>query len=269
MKKCRIKKTCQGCGELFEVIPSIAHLRKNCSRECKGKSLVPSLPDITDRQMEIIVGSLLGDAHLDRPKKETHNSRFQKGQKVAMQEYQQNLYDELQPYSNSLKIYEKNRNLKEKIYIEQTILYHTCCHPIFSKLRTDWYTEERKILPISLQITPLTLAYWFCDDGYIGKNNNNAFICTHNFSKNEVERLTDLMKKNLKLEARAVKSKIAKNKTIQYMIYIGSKEYDYFLDIIRPHIPWACLQYKMLKFEKKFKHKKKLHSDLNQSVGQI
>jgi len=256
MKKCKIQKACQFCGKIFEIKPSEFHLRKNCSRECKSKGLVPCLPEINDRQMEIIVGSLLGDAHLDRPKKETHNSRFQKGQKMAMQEYQQSLHDELQPYSNSLKMYEKNRSLKGKNYVEQTMLYHTCCHPIFTKLRNQWYVKEKKILPEKLNITPLTLAYWFCDDGYIGKS-NNAFICTHNFSKIEVERLVGLIKKDLKLDTRPVPSRKNKNNQIQYVIYIGSIDYDCFIDIIQPHIPWNCLQYKLLKFEKKFKHKKK------------
>jgi hypothetical protein len=251
MKKCRINKLCEFCGEEFSVTPSSAKLRKHCSRQCHYNNRTINLPVWTDRQIEIINGSLLGDAHLECPQKKTHNSRFRKGQKHYNREYQDALFNELSPHSLSIKTYTKQRHIKDYHFIEIEDVVYTHTHPMFTKLRDKWYTNDLKVVPQDLKITALTLSYWFCDDGYIG--DNTATLCTHGFTQDEVEFLSHLLKRDLLLTNHPRKDKKSEGGLSQYVLYIGSKHHEQFIETVKPNIPWGCMKHKLLIKEKKWK----------------
>lgn len=259
MKANRVTKHCEFCGEEFKVVASVSHLRKHCSRKCHFSNRTPHLPELSARQLEIITGSLLGDAHLERPRKSTHHSRFRKGQKPEHRAYQESLFEEIKPYSKTLKDYKKKRVKKVEFKTDkdevETVCY-TCSHPVFSAMRDQWYLDEKKIVPMGTVITPLVLAYWFCDDGYVSKGNNNAFICTHSFSLHEVERLSNTMKACLDLNFEPRQGKIGKDGEAQHLLYLGSRDYPSLLEMIKPYVTWDCMKHKLAFSVKKWNWKK-------------
>ena len=252
--KPKIKKTCEICGGEFFVIPSIAHLRKHCSRKCHYSNRTPKLPSLTDRQNQILVGSLLGDGHLEFARKNTHNSRFRKGQKHQFQAYQESLFSELNPYSKTIKNYiKKPRRIgkQTKLYVENETLVYTCSHPVFSELRKKWYIDHKKIVPKDIIITPIVLAYWFCDDGCRG--DNHATLYTQGFSKEENEMLSLYLERDTGIKATVIKARVGLDGVDQYALYIGSEQYEKFVELIACHIPWDCLQYKLIVSKKLWK----------------
>jgi hypothetical protein len=247
-----MEKICETCGKTFFVTPSIAELRKNCSRECHYKGRSPQLPPLNDRQQSILLGSLLGDGHLEVPQKITHNSRFRKSQKIDNYDYQHSLFLELGDYARSIKQYSKKRMLNKKVYTEKEWTVYSASHPSFTELRNKWYREE-KIVPEDIKLTPLALAYWFCDDGYIGGKENNATICTHSFTKTEVEMLSSFLQRDLEIKSSVRRDRVGSDGEEQYVIYIGSNQYEHFLNIITEHVPWSCMSHKLTYTQKQWK----------------
>lgn len=118
---------------------------------------------ITERQMEIICGSLLGDGTMWKTRNENQVSYF--SATTTKKDYAEWEYAELQNLCTR-PILTRERERKGT----RTIAYevNTASHPIFRNLRQAWYPEGKKIVPedVSTWLTPLTLAVWYMDDGY-------------------------------------------------------------------------------------------------------
>lgn len=65
-----------------------------------------------------------------------------------------------------------------------------------------WYPDGKKIVPASLELTPTTMAHWFCDDGSIRTKNDRSGgkyqslvlkLSTNGFQKHDVEFLHSLL----------------------------------------------------------------------------
>jgi hypothetical protein len=53
-----------------------------------------------------------------------------------------------------------------------------------------WYPQQNKVVPIDIKFTPLTLAVWFADDGYMRCTNSHRLqvkFSTHGFDLPSVE----------------------------------------------------------------------------------
>ena len=207
------------------------------------KDRLSNYPNITERQMEIIIGSLLGDGYI--VKQQVGNCRFGKKQRIDRVEYIQWLHKELMPYSRkvtkeiSSRPVRRNGRIfheKENGFLESCCL-KTCNHPTFNKLRDKWYNKKIKVIPSDIKLTPLSLAVWFCDDGTLNKNEYRAVLCTDSFNTDEIERLREL------LFEFDIKCNIY-NSTKRLHIE-RKKDVDNLLDIIKPYITWDCFKYKI------------------------
>lgn len=245
------------------------NLRKNIQ--------INNLPILTEHQTEIINGSLLGDGSI----KFTHgHCCFRKSQSIVNLEYLQDLSSNLEPYSNKSlyqflrpniihnncgKIigYDISKHFK---YCE----YYSICHKVFDLFGDKWYKKNQqnefifenkhriKIVPKNLNLTPLTLAIWFCDDGTNWDKHGRATFCTNGFNKECVDFLSKQLFDKFNLENNVF------FQTTGYVIRIRRKSYIDFIDIIKPFITWECLQYKVKTslyvapkfFKKPYHHKK-------------
>lgn len=61
-------------------------------------------------------------------------------------------------------------------------------------LYTRWYPNNKKIIPPNLKITPNVLLHWYIGDGSLGTN--NFYLSTQSFTKLEVEKLVELLKRD-------------------------------------------------------------------------
>ena len=69
-----------------------------------------------------------------------------------------------------------------------------------------------KFVPLNIEelLTPLGLAHWIMGDGYY--SDNCTFICTDNFTKQDVERLTKILGNKFGIKATLKRCFASKNK---------------------------------------------------------
>lgn len=244
---------------LFDIINNKSWRQIERPSTLLKKEQISILPQLTIKQQEIITGSLLGDGFLHKPDKQ--NSNFRKNQSAINLEYLLWHIKELHPYSklNLIKgknygiIHNEYRNIIDRNYniIHYYYEYRSINHSIFNELEKIWYLRDNngeyifnkkgwriKCIPQKINLTPLTMAIWFCDDGSNSPRNRLARFCTDNFQKDEVQKLVENIRDTFNVSCNLCLS----NKKPE--IYIQAKSYIDFINIIKPHINFKCLLYK-------------------------
>jgi len=249
--------TCENCGQEFS--KAKCFLKGNhvfCRPECysqwqaKGGDLIDLSP-LTPKQIEIITGSLLGDGFLVKtyPEKRHLNSGFGKRQKKGREDYLYWHQEELLPYSRLKLDYASNPKpikIGDKIgrhesEICESRVYTTYRHHIFTEMRQLWYPDGKKLVPRHIQLTPLTVTVWFCDDGSnTSSRHRSAVFCTNCFTLDDVEFLiAGLSSLNIKSYPQP------KGKDGQYEIKVRACSYKDLIDMITPYVTWPSMQHKI------------------------
>lgn len=236
---------------------------KNCERPNNIRDLInrqhpgrpcKRLPPFTKLQEDIIIGSLLGDGTLHKPKpseNETinrNNSNFSKLQIYTKKSYLDWHFQYLNEYSSKLspifskeKLVGKNkdgtikRNSVPK-YLSAYI-YQTFYHPNFTELRNKWYPNNKKIVPLDLELNPQRIAIWFFDDGSNNYKQRSATLCTNAFTLEEVEFLSEKLNE-FELFPTII---MQKNRPV---LKFHKSSYDNLIAIIKPYMLWDCFAYK-------------------------
>lgn len=136
-------------------------------------------PDFTERQKDIIVGSLMGDGCLQRQNKTSHITLRMISNNYL--EWIDNIFGCL---STGVKMYltakesaKKNRdrgfrpNAKEENYNNMYRL-NTRQHPFLNNFNS-WYETGKKVWPEDIELTPTTLLHFYVQDGTLQNSNNN------------------------------------------------------------------------------------------------
>lgn len=132
-------------------------------------------PDITDRQEEVLVGALLGDATLIRNGKNCavrlHNTNV---------EFLEWFSSELEGIVYDVKMVDESGDteiLGVKCSQKDQYIIQTCTHPHFNKFRS-WYESGQKRFPDG-EISPLATKVWYCCDGSNHASSNNVRISVY------------------------------------------------------------------------------------------
>lgn len=158
----RIQKTCLNCGVTFLVHPYRKDTAKYCSYRCCWQSKKgvhfsletefkrESYPDVNEKQIELIVGTILGDGYLDTKPK---YPRLQ----VAHSDNQKKYFDWKLSILNNLLT-------SKPLYCKNTNSWSICTitHPIFAQVKKMFKNGITKELLDSL--TLFSIAVWFMDD---------------------------------------------------------------------------------------------------------
>jgi hypothetical protein len=88
----------------------------------------------------------------------------------------------------------------------QQYAFNTRSLPILTELHNNWYVwsieldKFIKVLPLNINevLTPIGLAIWIMDDGYLNKG---VILCTDNFTNEEVKRLIEVLELNFNLKS--------------------------------------------------------------------
>lgn len=185
---------------------------------------------LTNRQEQIIIGSILGDGHLEL---NGRNVRLRVDHSQRQKEYLFWKYRELRDICPSepriVKIlpHYKTKKVYERWH------FSTFSSADLNRFRETFYISRRKIIPICIkQILkdPLSLAVWFMDDGY-KRNDCNAFrLHTDCYSLDEQKLLQNCLKENF-----CIGSSLHK-KGDTWNIYIPSAQSERFRQVIGPFI---------------------------------
>ena len=183
----------------------------------------------SSRERDIILGTILGDAHLYSMKTD---ARLEIGHSEKQKEYVLYKYGELKRFVGAqphrVKIFDPRY---QKTYVQWR--FKTKASPLLTEFHRYFYRETKKIIPkdiASILTSPLSLAIWFMDDG--GRRNDcyGLFLNTLSFTKDEHEVLRKCLKQNFSLDTRL--------HWIQdgYRIYIPSSNAKHFCELVDPFI---------------------------------
>jgi len=164
--------------------------------------------ELTDKEKEFIVGTMLGDGHI------RWRDQHTKSYPCLMLEQSADKID----YVNWLKLkisnweFNPNKPLKQtrKINKKTNKISHsypiqTICHPVFIEFYNAFYNGNININFINKYFTKFSLAVWFMDDGTKSKN-KNIIICSHDFTEEENKQLSQMIKNKFNIDSKVLKS---------------------------------------------------------------
>ncbi len=191
-------------------------------------------------QLDVIIGSLLGDARLECRSKgirASYTARFRVHHGDKQKEYvwwkYKILKDLVSCEPREISCINKKRNLNEVSWYFHTksLKNFGIIHEIFYKNKVKKFPTE--ILPI---FSDQMLAVWYMDDG--SNNHGNVTLSTHSFSLEDQKIIVDFLEKKYQMHPTIVKDRN------QWKISIGRYDYNHFLSIVTPFIPKA-MSYKI------------------------
>jgi hypothetical protein len=160
---------CPGCGRRFESLGQHWRFSQDC------------VPTLTERQHEIITGSMMGDGTVIRTKEGT---RPMFKIRVIKREYIEKIKKEFGVMMTKVRYVnaENNNGSTEDLYCVQT--------RSLSELERyrKWYSSGQKVWPDDISLTPTVLRHWYCQDGHLrswGRGRPQSDIALDNERGNE------------------------------------------------------------------------------------
>ncbi len=165
----------------------------------RGKS--ESMINITKRQKDILVGTLLGDGCLEINGK---NARLRIDHSLAQKQLTDWIFSEFEGWVSkkpSVSYQYDSRTKKQYSHYR----FSTISNPVFNKFYKTYYFSKKKIVPKNIKDllkNPLSLAIWYMDDGFRRRDCNGLYLCTSAFTNEEHLLLLETLKINFDFDAR-------------------------------------------------------------------
>ena len=184
---------------------------------------------ISSRERNIIIGTILGDAHIAMLKTE---ARLEITHSEKQKEYVLWKHAELKRLTASeprmVKIEDSRYGKTYRQWRFRTGARRWCSH-----MHQIFYRDKVKVVPenISTVLTsPLSLAVWFMDDGGRRNDSYGLFLNTLSFTLPEHALLQSCLASNFSLETRV--------HWVQdgYRLYVPSKCAKHFCELVYPHV---------------------------------
>ena len=170
---------CPNCGEEYARLGT--HWAFNSSHR----------PELTQKQLEITTGLLMGDGWIDPNGKNFYLLTSMISPNYL--EYLDNIFGCLgtgvRLEKTAAESAKRNRdsgfrpNAKEENYSD-LYTFQTRSHPKFNEFR-DWYATGEKVWPENIELTPTVLKHWYVGDGHYDDKNTNNYISIGMY--NEIE----------------------------------------------------------------------------------
>src|SRR3989338_3693380 len=191
---------------------------------------------LSQRQREILIGTLLGDAHLE---KNGQYSRLRVDHYEKHKDYIYWLANEFLLFSlEPRQVFDFDKR-NSKTYSRWH--FSTRSLPIFDEFREMFYLNGKKIVPksISKLLTPLSLAIWYMDDGFRRKDSKGFYLCTSSYALEEQNVLQTVLEDSFGLRTRI------HHQHELMRIFIPSAFADRFSSTIKPFV-LPIFSYKLL-----------------------
>ena len=186
---------------------------------------------LPDNIKDILVGILLGDAHIAQ-RSVTSNSRLVYAQTaISHKNYFNLVFDHFKPFCvknyipQHRKILDKRTN---KIYY--SMCFTTMQLHCFNTFKEMFYSSNTKKVPYNIYdlLTSRGLAFWIMDDG--SRHGLGLHISVYSFSSKDVYKLIYVLNKKFNL-----KCSIHYNRDDKPRIYIFKESLNNLIQIVRPY----------------------------------
>lgn len=192
-----------------------------------NKEIIP-----TNRQLSIIIGSLLGDASL---RKSHLTASFSCMHGIKQKEYCEWKFNELQSLNARFSIHKRTTPDKRNNICYEDATISTLSNPFLNSYYTFLYKDGKKHITkeILQHFNELSLAVMFMDDG--SRIKKTIIIATNCFSIPELKMFNNFCKKKFKLNFTIDK---------RNMLYLPTKYMNHFKELVLPYIH-PTLMYKI------------------------
>lgn len=181
---------------------------------------------LSNLQRQVLLGTLLGDAHLER------NGRFVRlkiDHSIKQQDYVWWKYDILKNIVPKppviIDVYDQRT---KKVY--QHCRFATKTLQALEEFYDLFYLNKKKILPLNIKqllVSPLSLAVWYMDDGACRTDCNALRLHTNSFDLSEQKVLQQVFLENFN-----IKTNIHKAGGNTYVLYVPSKQAKIFCNLV-------------------------------------
>lgn len=176
------------------------------------------------KQRELIAGMMLGDSQIKKHQAQLHVCQTTHEYVTLKRLALNNFVCQHGRESEGTACGEYTRKPRSWFYLKT--------EPWVKRERQRWYKDNKRIIPDDVELTPLTLAVWYMDDGTV-RGGSGVQLCTDRYSAEDVEKLI------VKLNALGIVSRRAGKgaRSIKYpRILITSKGFHAFIDKIGPYV---------------------------------
>jgi hypothetical protein len=200
----------------------------------KDLNLYKTSLTLSQKQHEIIKGTILGDGNLIQGGKYSH-LRFEQKNK----DYLFHLYDIFKDWTRTAPI---ERRQKRLVTSEFTYSWYcaTISHPQIQTYRELFYPNGKKILTATtidfILSSPAVLAYWYMDDGTKHCYGYRILTCGFSLEENNLLAKALLVKFDLKVNIHKQRS--------YYLLYITAGSKNRFKELVEPYIV-PSMRYKL------------------------
>jgi len=183
---------------------------------------------LTEKQMSIVIGSILGDAYV--AKKGKICFEHSEGQKNYLLWKYRELENVAYPKVGRVERFDRRTG-------KTTVSYRFFLRQFFRPLREWFYPTGTKVLPreIDKWLTPLAVSVWYMDDGSLERG-KSPLLATESYSVDELNNMVSLLQKKYGLEC-LVSAK--KNR-----LRIRSNSRAEFFKLIEPYV-FKGMRYKL------------------------
>jgi ubiquinol-cytochrome c reductase cytochrome b subunit len=192
---------------------------------------------LTERQISVLVGSMLGDGTL-RVGKGAVNANFKIEHGLKQKEYVFWKYKIFKKWvTTKPKISYRYRKNGERY--KKSWWFRTVRHPEITYFRKLFYRKKRKIIPNEIKdlLNPLALAVWVMDDG--SRSGKQIDLSTYRFTWREIKKLQKILEDKFQLKAN-----FYRDRDKGYRMYFNVKNTEKLVKIISPYI-LPSLRYKL------------------------
>lgn len=195
--------------------------------------------ELTKQQIDVLVGTILGDGFLQKTGEKNARLRLEHSDK--QKDYV------LWKGKFFGRLFQGTPSYLERVHPKSKETYKYCrwqssASPSFGKWRKYFYPDGKKIIPNDLEnflTDSISLAVWYMDDGYFNTKDRNSFIYLGRVTRAEAEILQKAIAKNFAIEAT-----IYDKKNKGFALFFGAMETKKLQKLIRPFII-ESLQYKL------------------------
>lgn len=186
--------------------------------------------ELSTLQHNVLIGTLLGDGHLER------NGRYVRLKVDHAWEQRAYVWWKFKVFAN-LSSHEPERRLvidKRNGSLSIHCRFATRTTPQFEPYYQQFYVNGRKSVPVDIRCllrSPLALAVWYMDDGARRTDCNALRLHTNAYALEEQYLLAEALANNF-----GVAVSVHRVRANEYVLYIPSREAMRFCDIIRPFI---------------------------------
>jgi hypothetical protein len=192
---------------------------------------------LNDIQRQVLVGILLGDAHLET-QNQGRTFRLKVEQSHLHKEYLMHLYEVFREWVLTPP-QEKHKRSAQSNSVNWW--FQTVSHAAFRFYAHQFYRDGKKHVPVLIHrfLSERSLAYWFMDDGSAKwKRSRVLLLNTQGFTQSDVERLADAIRDKYAVQT------YLRRQAEGWQIAVSGSSRGRFEEIVKPYLV-SSMMYKI------------------------